>query len=191
MSDLLLGRALTVAGVAAVGLGVVVMTVPGAAGLVGASEAFVAILGVIALVQTARTAGDIWDAPRARADLPDGHRIDSAHVQGATIDRALERSGRRGAVGRRNRERLARSLRDAAATILAAETGEPDDVVRTRLDEGTWTGDPVAAALFADEYEPTVRDAVRSLLGRETSYQRRVRRAVAALEAIAEEGADG
>jgi hypothetical protein len=182
-------RVLIVVGVGMVGLGIAAMAVPSVASLVGGADAFVSLLGVLALVQAVRAASDFWSVSRDTAELPDAHGVDSASVVGATLDRALELSGRRGAIGRRNRAQVKRHLRDVAVEVLVAELGDSPDEIRATLDEGTWTDDPVAAALFAEESDAGWRDRIRSLLGRDTTFQRRVQRAVAALERRGEERA--
>jgi hypothetical protein len=176
-----LSRLLVGVGVGAVGLGVLVMLVPGAIGLPGVTETLLTPLGVLALVQAARTVRDGVAVSRRRTDLPDAYRTDAATVCGVTLDRAVERSGRRRG-GRRHRSRLTRSLRHTVVETLADETGETRARLRARLDDGRWTDDPVAAALFTGEHDPTLVDRTRAMLGLETTFQRRVRRAVAALE---------
>lgn len=182
MADSRLGLGLLLLGVLAVGLGAAAMVAPGAVGLVGADAPSVGLLGLAALVVAFLTAGDYWNAERRAAELPDAHRLDAAVVPGEAFDRSLEQSAGRGNVGRRGRRRVERYLRDAAVETLVDVTGDSSDAVEARLDDGTWTDDPVAAALFADDHDPTWRDRVRALLGRETAFQRGVRRAVRALE---------
>jgi hypothetical protein len=187
MSGGLRGRLLVVCGVAAVGLGVVAAAVPGAAGLLGGSDSVVLLVGLAALAGTARAASDFWSLPRRRTELPDAHRLDAVTVAGEPFDRALDRSGRRGQTGRRSRDRIVRHLRSVAVDVLTAATGDAAAIVERRLDDGNWTDDPVAAALFTEEYEPTLGNRLRNLLGRPTTFQRRVDHAVAALEDRAEE----
>lgn len=182
MADSPLGRALLLVGVLAVGLGAVATVAPGAVGPVGGDALPVGLLGLAALVLAFLTAGDYWNAPRGHAELPDAHRRDAAAVPGEAFDRALRLSARRGNVGRGSRRRVERYLRDAAVEALVDATGDPREAVEGRLDDGTWTDDPAAAALFAAGAEPTRCDRVRAALGRETTFQRRVRRAVLALE---------
>ncbi|MBZ6493681.1 DUF7269 family protein [Natrinema longum] len=180
MGSPVVGRALIAGGVVAVGLGIVAMWIPGVAALFGGSDAFVPLLGILALVQTVRTASAVWNSPWERATLPDAHRVESPTPPGETVDRTFELSSYQTQTDRR--ARLTRYLRHVAVRILVAETGDSTEVVRTRLERGTWTDDPVGAALFTEEYVPTWRDRIRSRLGRETLFQRRVRHAVAALE---------
>ena len=182
MADSTVRRALVGAGIAAVGLGLVTMVVPGGGGIAGGSATLVSFLGVVALAQAARVTSEFWNLERRSADLPDAHRSESATVQGETFDRAFQLSARRGRVGRRNRDRIVNYVRHTAVVTLAAETDATSEVVRARLDDGTWTDDPVAAALFADDHSPLWRDHLRTAVGRETTFQRRVRRAVVALE---------
>ena len=186
MSDPTVRRVLIAGGIGAVGLGVVAMVVPEVVGIVGGSGALVSLLGVVALVQAAHATSDFWELERRSADLPDAYRNESATVPGETFDRALQLSARRGRVGRRNRDRITSYVRHAAVVTLAAETDATSEAVRPRLDDGTWTDDPAAAALFVDTHDLTWRDHLRAAAGRETTFQRRVRRAVVALERHAE-----
>jgi hypothetical protein len=181
MTEASVKRLLVGIGVGAVGFGVAAMVVPRLAGVVGVTEAFVTLVGVFALLQAGRSVSDGWSVRRRYATLPDAHRTDPANVTGAAFDRALERSGHR-RTGSRYRTRIARHLRHTVVETLVVETGEPRETVRARVEDGRWTDDSVAAAFFAGEYDPTVRDRLRALVGRETTYQRRVRRVVAALE---------
>lgn len=182
MADSPLGRALLLVGVLAVGLGAVATVAPGAAVLVVGDTLPVGLLGLAALVLAVLTAGDYWNAAREHAELPDAYRRDAATVPGEAFDRALRLSAGRGNVGRSHRRRVERYLRDAAVEALVDVTGDPREAVEGRLDDGTWTDDPAAAALFAEGSEPTWRDRGRAALGGETTFQRRVRRAVLALE---------
>lgn len=172
-------RLLLVGGVLAVGAGLVVMAAPGLAGPVGAGEGVLFLFGLLAAIQTVRTAGDYWRRPYVEATLPDVEGVESGSVPGERLDGLLARDGRGARTYRRN---VVRYVRHVAVEVLAAETGRSEADVRASLDDGTWTDDPVAAALFTDDIDPSWPDAVRAALGVETAFQRRVRRAVGALE---------
>ncbi|WP_436923880.1 DUF7269 family protein [Halosimplex amylolyticum] len=72
------------------------------------------------------------------------------------------------------RDRIRRRLRTAAIDALDRFEGEPPAEAETRLAEGTWTGDPDAAALFADG-----DDSVHA--GVEPAFDRHAERAAAAI----------
>lgn len=176
------GRLLLLVGVLAVGLGAVATVAPGTVTVVSRGDVAMGLLGLLALVLAFRSVGDYLNAERSAAGLPDADRTALAPAAGSSFDRALGRSAERDPAGHRHRRRVVRTLRGVAVDSLSAVTGDDPAAVEARLDAGTWTDDPVAAALFTAETEPTRADRVRALLGRETTFQRRARRAVAALE---------
>lgn len=191
MDNTLLARSLVLVGLGAVALGITVAVAPGIAVGFGATDSVLTLIGLVALVQSARSASDYWNHDRAQAALPDADSAESAVVQGERFDHVLALSGRRGSVGDRYRRRLRREVRRAAVETLAAETGASDGAIRRSLEAGTWTDDPVAAALFTEEPAGSWRDRIRTAVGRETTFQRRVRRAVAAIERRVEAERDG
>jgi len=82
-----------------------------------------------------------------------------------------------------NRRELRDDLRDVAASALSRADGASPSEVETRLDDGSWTDDPVASAFFAGDLVPSLSPSgyVRALVRGEPPFARRARRAVAAL----------
>ena len=74
----------------------------------------------------------------------------------------------------------------AVETLVARYDCTPDEA-RERLETGSWTDDPLAAALFVDGVEPgwTTRDRLRTLRTGEPPLRRRARHALSELSALA------
>lgn len=84
-------------------------------------------------------------------------------------------------------ERVRERLRAAAVATVAADEGCTRDEARRRVEAGTWTDDPAAAAFLAGEYTP-LRTWLRALAGGETGPEYRARRTVAAIVERRDEG---
>lgn len=103
-------------------------------------------------------------------------------VAGAALSERLGRFGDLDATERETeRDQLRTDLRETARTVLLQTESWSEAAVTRRLDEGTWTDDPGAAALFAAAPAPlTVR--LREWLGPRTAFERRVDRVLEVLE---------
>ncbi|MEF8786635.1 MAG: hypothetical protein V5A45_11935 [Haloarculaceae archaeon] len=184
MANAVIVRVLFVVGLAttAVGVALAVTGTPLPLGEDGDST-FV-LLGLLALLQALRSVWDYRMTTRQSVKLPPVEGNRSGVVPGDQFEMALDRSSRRDQRGTRNRRSIRRHLRQTAERTLVARTAASAEEARRKIEEGSWTEDPMAAALFATDTPPTWRDRVRVTLGRETTFQRQVRRAVSALEGI-------
>lgn len=93
--------------------------------------------------------------------------------------------------GRQSREAIRERLRNAAIVTLTAQRDVRTAAARTRVDDGSWTTDEVAAAFLGeggDRIRPTLW--LRAIIHGETPVGYRARRAMAAIEAlhVGEEG---
>jgi len=107
---------------------------------------------------------------------------------GADVDAELAIGPGEGASGAdaRIRERL----RLLAVRVLSDAEGWSEEKAHRRLDEGTWTDDRTAAALFSEAVDPPARNVVVEFAGIESTREREVRRALAELERRAGVGGD-
>lgn len=80
-------------------------------------------------------------------------------------------------------------LQQGAVRALRASRGLEGRVAREAVRQGTWTDDPVAAAFLADERGQPVDERLRGAVDPGTAHHRRVRRTLAAIEAV--EDGDG
>ncbi|SFR92544.1 conserved repeat domain-containing protein [Halomicrobium zhouii] len=184
---------LAVAGVLAFGLGLATLAVPGLVAL-GAEGAVLVVVGVLALVQLVRVARARYRGQNRRAGTADPEL--SADVEspgadlGAVLD-AFDADGYRYAQGGRRRSQLRR----VAVEALTRSDDCSEAEARERIATGTWTDDPVAAAFLADDDGDDVprlsqlgsrlRSHLRSRLTAESAYQRRIRRTIDAIAAVA------
>lgn len=85
------------------------------------------------------------------------------------------------------REDVYERLEAVAVDTLVARYDCTPEVAAGRLREGSWTDDPVAAALFVEGTDPdwTTRDRLRTLWTGEPPLRRRARRALSELSALA------
>jgi hypothetical protein len=146
------------------------------------------LVGVLALLQGLRVARARRHSDIEQAALPDPEAIRRMDTPGEDFDDQLLAlgSGRgRGTV--RKRETVRSRLEDAALTAIAARENCSRERARERLEDGTWTDDPYAAAFFSDrvEHSPSWREWLRRSLRAETPFQRRARRAAAAIADLA------
>lgn len=180
----MLRRVLLVLGVAFAAFGVAVAAVPSIATALRLPDVPRVAFALIAVVFALAT-----HAARKRANFrdPDDAAVRAAGLEdryepprpGADIDAELAAgpSGSSRADGR-----LRERLRVLAVRVLSDAEGWSEDEARRRLDDGTWTDDETAAALFAEQVNPSTMDLVMSFTGIESAQQREVRHALAELE---------
>jgi hypothetical protein len=183
-------RIATAVGVGTVAAGLYVVLV-GATGSLDLNYTFVTLVGALAVVQGLRyglerratpvgrsTTAD----PELRAHVPvpgDGHDTDIANASGWSY-RAKNR-----------RQTVREHLRAVAVETIAARENVTDAAARERVDDGSWTEDPLAAAfLGASTSRPPLREQLRARLRRESSFSYRARRTVAAIAELQASDAD-
>lgn len=184
--------AVAVLGVVAFGLGVLMLVstsvatvVPGNTTVVTAGGVALALLGA-AIVYGRR------NVEIALADPPAPEPRPTFPVPGDDVDGLLEgrwaRSRETGpvrATGRR--ERLRRRLDAVAVAAVAAEYSCTEEKAREKLETGTWTDDPHAAAYFLGELPEwaTIGSRIRSVVspvGQERTWARHAIEAIGAIE---------
>jgi hypothetical protein len=127
-------------------------------------------------------------AGTAETDEADDEQERDVRVAGESVDEALSRLA---APKRReswsindDRWEVRSRVRGVAETVLVEHDGLDPETASVRLDEGTWTDDPRAAAFLGDATPPPAVRVVDWLSGR--PFERRARAAVAELAARAD-----
>ncbi|NHN57691.1 MULTISPECIES: hypothetical protein [Halorussus] len=170
---------LTVVGVVAVALGLLMAFVPGFAAAVGTGYAAVTAVGLLALVQGLRVARARQAAEVEAAETPDVETVESVPTPGEEFDRTVAelRSGPRRMLVR-ERSDLRDTLREAAVTAVADRDNCSPERARERIAAGTWTDDPHAAAFLGgdDAPSPPLLDRLRLAASTESRNQHRIRR---------------
>ena len=171
-------------GVLAFGLGALGLVAPGALGL-DFDEIVVSAIGGLALlyayhVVQRRRRTDLQWAGTGDPELP----IETA-APGEEFDDVLSAFTDISNVF--TRHRLKDGLRAAAIAVLTRYGSLPEPEARDRLDEGTWTGDRVAAAFLGGEDAPEspLTSRLRHRMSGRRTYERAVEQTVDAIAAIA------
>lgn len=181
-----LSRVVTVVGLGAVGFGLVSVALRETFGF-SLSYTFVTLLGLLAVAQGLRavsgrrgTDGEETETgdPELRYLVPTpGDDFDE--LLGDTAGWSLQSVSRQRDV----RDRLHRVAVDALATYEHCTAEE----ARERIEEGTWTDDPVAASFLSDSVPaPPLGVRLRQLVRRESGFGYRVARTVDAIDALQE-----
>ncbi|MFC6904018.1 DUF58 domain-containing protein [Halalkalicoccus tibetensis] len=187
------GRLLLVLGLAALGLGLASIVAPDAVGL-DLGTAVVTLVGLLTVVEALRSVQSRRRADLDEATTPDPELTVTADAPGEELESAVEAF-----LGdRRNYYRGTRAqegLRAAAIGVLREYEGLPEPEAEERIEDGSWTDDPYAAAFLGEDVAGLSRRArLRDLVRRESSRDRRIRRTVDAIAAVAgirREGSEG
>ncbi|WP_117592442.1 DUF7269 family protein [Haloprofundus halophilus] len=173
------------AGLTATVFGFAVVVNRGLAGAFGLDYLVVTLVGALALVQGIRYGlsrrkttfhATTTDDPELRYHVP---------VPGDDVD--VEFAGERSLGRAQKRERVRERLREAARETLVGYGGLTPEEAQERLDAGTWTDDPVAAAALRESPpRPSLVARVRAMLRTESPFERSARRVVDELVAIQE-----
>lgn len=137
----------------------------------------VAAVGGVAVVaatsvQVSRRVGGI-----SQASPPETEDVHAVPTLGSDFDAFLDRPLGFGAA---DAERFQSMLTRLAVTTVVAESGCSQAAARERVEDGTWTEDPLAAAVLAhDEQESTLtaRQRLRAAASGDTASQHGLRRA--------------
>lgn len=174
-------RLRTVLGVLAVGLGLVTLLDRGLAGFFDFSYLLVSSVGALAAVVGVHYALGRRGAERSVVEVDPPEPRHSATVPGADVDAGLAATG---ALGTARRTEIRRRLRQTAEETLITYADYDRESARRAIKEGSWTDDGVAAGYLSKTRHIPARLYVGSLLGRESTTRRCVRRTVAAIEAV-------
>lgn len=190
----MLRRVLLALGLAFTALGVAVAVSPSIATTLRLPDVPRLVVAVLAVVFALAT-----HAARKEVDFrdPDEAAVRASGLEdryepprpGAGIDAELAVGPRDGpsSADSRVRERL----RLLAVRVLSDAEGWSEDEAHRRLDDGTWTDDRTAAALFSEDVDPAARHLVASFAGIESTREREVRHALAELQRRSGAGVGG
>lgn len=190
---------IVVAGLAAFAAAAAVVLVPGvgsslpvdaAVEALGYDYLLVAVLGAVAFVATlpvmaARAVGGI-----DQAAPPEPEAIETVPPPGAAVDAIVEDGlGLRSRVFDDPVREVRDRVRESAVRAVARADGCSRAEARRRVEEGTWTNDPAAAAFLAEDGDVGGGrwTGLRAVAAGELPAQRGVRRAAAAIVALHEE----
>jgi len=183
-------RLATVVGVVTVAAGLFVVF-GGPATRFDFNYTFVTLVGALAVVQglrygLERRSTDFEQSatadPELRVHVPvpgDGHDDDIAKSAGWSY-RAKNR-----------RQTVREHLKSVAVETVATRENVTEAAARDRLEEGTWTTDPVAAAFLGPSTaRPPIREQLRARLRRESAFSYHARRTVGAIAELQGTDAD-
>ncbi|WP_137283735.1 DUF7269 family protein [Halorussus salinisoli] len=175
---------LTVVGLAAVALGLLMAFRPGLAAAVGTGYAAVTVVGLLALVQGIRVARSRQTSELRAATTPDVETVETVPTPGEAFDRTVAelRSGPRRVLVR-ERADLRETLEEAAFTAVADRENCSREQARELVAAGTWTDDAHAASFLGgpDAPTPPIFDRLKLAASSESPYQYRIRRAADAV----------
>lgn len=166
--------------------------VAGLAGLAGyavpglnATYVFVTLVGVVAGVQGLRYALRRRKVTVLETETGDTERRYRVPVPGDDVDRELSPSG--GWRGGRGSSTVRERIREAALRTLVLRDNCTEAEAEARLDEGSWTDDPVAARYLGADVSVPLRTRLRLVVrGRASTI--RASRAISAIERLRDEG---
>lgn len=160
----------------AVGAGL--LLVPSAGGRVGPLVLVGVVVGTLALAGSAGVSR--LSTPRERLDPPRSGDETDAAVPGDEFDRRLASLSTHSSRDADERAAVRERLRTLAIERIVSENECSRAAARERIDDGTWTDDPVAAALFTGE-RPSLAAQLRALAGGKSPFGRRAERVVEVL----------
>lgn len=156
-------RVLLAAGVAAGLLGLVLVAAPGIAGDLAVSRILVYLLGLLAIVLAVVRIRHRRNAERRETETPEPETPVSLPRPGGDVDiriQNLQRLVGRGQV-KSERQDLDARLEELAIRVIARRDDVSRETARSRLHDGSWTEDPLAAAYFAEGMSVPFGDRVR------------------------------
>jgi len=107
---------------------------------------------------------------------------------GADVDERL-REGAGDLVASPSGQRFRERMEILAVQVLVDANGMPQEEAKSKLEDGSWTDDTMAASFFCNDIDPPAQDVFSTIVGRSTVYEQQVHRVVAELQTIA--GLDG
>lgn len=178
-----MNRFVLVSGAVAALFGIIVIVEPGVLARVGVSlpSTLVVIIGLIALLEAFRSGYSRFTRSVDEPSVPEPERRSVASALGTDFDTRLadiSRHTRAGSV--RERSRIRDQLTETAIEVLVRYDGDTPEHARERLQTGSWTDDPAAAAFFAsiDAFQLPLTDRLRMTVTREDAFCQQAQRAI-------------
>lgn len=165
--------ALATLGAIGVGLGFLFIVQPGLAALLPLPRLTLLVIGLLAGVEGIRSVQRRRRSEVDGAIPPDPELGIETEAPGDDFDIHIARlSTRRGWIGG-DFDRVENRLRTAAVGAVAAREGIPRRAARERIEQGTWTDDPVAAAFLGGPAvpEPPLGERLRLMMGSGGRFQ--------------------
>lgn len=182
------GRVITAIGLGAIGFGLVSVALRETFGF-SLSYTFVTMVGVLAVAQGLRAASGRRRSDAAETETGDPELRYLVPTPGDEFDEGLAGADGwsiRSVSKQRNvRDRLHQAAVDALVTYANCSADE----AAARIEDGTWTDDPVAASFLSDTVPALpLRARLQQMFRRESSFHYRVARTVNAIDALQEGG---
>lgn len=182
-----MNRVALLLGVAATLFGLAVVVQRGLAATVSLDYLFVTLVGLLALVQGARLANERRSREGYAAETGDPERRFSVPTPGDELESELQGLGGWAPHGVEHRKRARQTLYETAVETLVTQTGVSRETAEERIDDGSWTDDPVAARFLSrNAPELPLRTRLRGLFSRGSAFSRGARHAVDALVRLQE-----
>lgn len=155
--------------------------------LLGNDYILVAVLAGVAILVVLSALGARIVTGLDQTTPPDPEQVHSVPSFGAEFDELVSRGGLRALLVTEQQREVRSRLRAAAIATVMLESNCTRSEARERVDRGTWTDDPEAAAFLATsrESEPAPKQApgfaarLKTAFGGETPFQRGARRTAA------------
>lgn len=175
--------ALVAVAVVALAYGVAAAYEPDLAGLLVVTEWYVPLLGALAVLLGYRSVQRRRRTEIRGVETADPEVVTPVEAPGAAFDRrvATATSYRRTTV--RTRQRVRKRLAEAANAAIQRHLDCSREAATDRLEAGTWTDDPFAAAFLGgpDVPDPPLVARLRHALRAESAFQRDARRTADAI----------
>jgi hypothetical protein len=167
-------------GIVFAAIGFVFLFAPEYASLVNAPDAFVTLVGVIALLQGYRVVRLRRRKQVTEFETPDPETRPTLPTPGDDLGQNF---GTRGRNWSARRERISDRLETAAVEGITYAEDCSEAEAREALENGTWTDDPIAAAFFTDDIPRSVPvlTRVKHTLSLRSRYDRQARHAAHAI----------
>lgn len=172
-------------GAVLVGLGFLFVVQPGLAAVLPIPRLALVVVGLLGAVEGIRSVQRRRGSEIVGAEPPDPEFGIETDAPGDDFDARIARlSTRRGWIGG-DFDRVENRLRTAAITVVAARYGLSKPEARERVEAGSWTEDPVAAAFLGGPTvpQPPLEVRLRMRLGTTPRFQRYVHRTADAIAA--------
>ena len=153
---------------------------------VSAGTGAIVLVALVALITAVASLSRRRD-DRRRGETPDPERRSPVPTPGDDLLRVVDEFRPRNPGFAVTSRRIVLGLRGAALAVLTRFEGVSPAEAQQRLEDGTWTDDPIAAALLSPDLEapsPSIRNRLTTLRGGESAYRQGVRRTVAAIAAV-------
>jgi hypothetical protein len=146
---------------------------------------FVTLVGLLALVQGLRYAGERRGAEFAFTETAEPELRYEVPAPGSEFDEQVAAAEGWSFRSMRNRDEVRDRLRAATVEALVTHYNLAPAAAEAQVESGEWTDDPDAAGLLAEgSVERRPRDVLRGLFRRESRHSHGVRRVVAEVDAI-------